>query len=221
MRDDTLRGRFAALALWAVIWLLATALDVVLPLKFWKHYFNALIPPLCLFAGLFVLLVIERGHRAWGWQPGIVAGVILVPICLLMIKHAGDSRSIDRINVPLAIAEQIGREGSNGHDVYVFNYDPLVYAYANAVPPTRFVLSIELSEFDGSSGAGSAGEINRILAASPRWIVVAEPSPYAFTPRDLAGSGHRPEGLPTSRKIRGSGLHPAADHRPPLSGPGS
>jgi hypothetical protein len=188
MRDDTLRGRFAALALWAVIWLLATALDVVLPLKFWKHYFNALIPPLCLFTGLFVLLAIERGHRAWGWKPGIAAGVILLPIVLLMIKHAGDSRSIGRINVPQAIAEQIGREGSDGHDVYVFNYDPLVYAYANAVPPTRFVLSIELSEFDGSSGAGSAGEINRILAASPRWIVVAEPSPYGFTPviwRDL------------------------------------
>jgi hypothetical protein len=183
MRDDTLRGRFAGLALWAVIWLLATALDVVLPLKFWKHYFNALIPPLCLFAGLFTLLVIERGHRAWGWRPGIVAGVILVPICLLMIKHASDSRSINRVNVPLAIAEQIRREGSNGHDVYVFNYDPLVYAYANVVPPTRFVLSIELSEFDGSSGARSAGEITRILAASPRWIVVADPSPYAFTPR--------------------------------------
>ena len=75
MRDDTLRGRFAGLALWAVIWLLATALDVVLPLKFWKHYFNALIPPLCLFAGLFILLLVERGHRAWGWRPGIVAGV--------------------------------------------------------------------------------------------------------------------------------------------------
>jgi hypothetical protein len=185
MRDATLRGRFAGLALWAVIWLLATALDVVVPLKFWKHYFNALIPPLCLFTGLFVLLAIERSHRGWGWgwKPGIVAGVILLPIFLLMIKHAGDSRSIGRINVPQAIAEQIGREGSDGHDVYVFNYDPLVYAYANAVPPTRFVLSIELSEFDGSSGAGSAGEINRILAASPRWIVVAEPSPYGFTPR--------------------------------------
>jgi hypothetical protein len=183
MRDDTWRGRFAGLALWSLIWLLATALDVVLPLKFWKHYFNALIPPLCLFAGLVVLLVIERGHRAWGWRPGIVAGVILLPICLLMVKHASDSRSVDRINVPRAVAEQIRRDGTSGHDVYVFNYDPLVYAYGDEVPPTRFVLSIELSEFDGSSGARSAGEITRILAASPRWIVVADPSPYAFTPR--------------------------------------
>jgi hypothetical protein len=183
MRDDTLRGRFPALALWSSIWLLAAALDVALPLKFWKHYFNALIPPLCLFAGLLALLMIERGHRARGWRPGIMAGVILVPICLLMIKHASDSRSIGRINVPHAVAEQIKREGSNGHDVYVFNYDPLVYAYAHAVPPTRFVLSIELSEFDGSSGAPSDGEITRILATSPRWVVVADPSPYAFTPR--------------------------------------
>ena len=130
MRDDDLRGRFPGLALWAAIWLLATALDVALPLKFWKHYFNALIPPLCLFAGLFVLLMIERGYRAWGWRPGIMARVILVPICLLMIKHAEDSRSFDRVNVPRTIAEHIRRGGSNGHDVYVFNYDPLVYAYA-------------------------------------------------------------------------------------------
>ena len=169
---------------------------MALPLKFWKHYFNALIPPLCLFAGLFVLLMIERGHRAWGWRPGVVAGVILVPICLLMIKHTDDSRSFDRVNVPRTIAEHIRRGGSNGHDVYVFNYDPLVYAYADEVPPTRFVLSIELSEFHGSSGARSVGEISRILAASPRWIVVADPSPYAFTPQiwqdlDTALKGYR------------------------------
>jgi hypothetical protein len=45
------------------------------------------------------------------------------------------------------------------------------------------VLGIELSEFSESSGSRPAGEITRILAAAPHWIVVAEPSPYGFTPK--------------------------------------
>ena len=65
-----------------------------------------------------------------------------------------------------AIADFINQNGSNGHDIYVFNYDPLVYAYAHAAPPTRFVLGIELSEFSESSGSRPAGEITRILGYS-------------------------------------------------------
>ena len=84
------------------------------------------------------------------------------------------------MNVPLALAERIRQDGTDGHDVYVFNYDPLVYAYSNAVPPTRFVLGIELAEFSKYSGAQAAGEIERILAAQTRWIIVADPSPYEY-----------------------------------------
>ena len=183
MRDDTLRGRFATLALWALIWLLATAIDVVLPLKFWKHYFNALIPPLCLFAGSAG----PAGDRARLPRVGLATG------------HHGQrdpgadlpADSQARRGQPLGRPGQRAACGSGPNQArrqqrprcLRVQLRPSGLCLAREVPPTRFVLSIELSEFDGSSGARSTGEITRILAASPRWIVVADPSPYAFTPR--------------------------------------
>jgi hypothetical protein len=179
-RDGATRRRFGMLALWLTIWLVAAAIDVAWPMKFWKHYFNALIPPLCLIAGLAAVLLARRAGEWQRWLLAAVVTVTLLPAVFSLIKHAPDSRTIARVNVPLALAERIRQGGSDGHDVYAFNYDPLVYAYSNAVPPTRFVLGIELAEFSKYSGEQSTGEIERILATQPRWIIVADPSPYDY-----------------------------------------
>jgi 4-amino-4-deoxy-L-arabinose transferase-like glycosyltransferase len=184
-RDAKTRERYATLGVWLLLWLIAASLDVAAPLKLWKHYFNALVPPLCLIAGLTVQVLTDRAgpRRQWLVVGHLIVVVVLAPAIGLMVKHFANSWAIDRTNVPRTIAELIGQSGSNGQDIYVFNYDPLVYAYAHAVPPTRFVLGIELSEFSESSGSRPAGEITRILEKAPHWIVVAEPSPYTFTPK--------------------------------------
>jgi hypothetical protein len=174
--------RFGVLMLWLTVWLIAAAVDVALPLKFWKHYFNALLPPLALAAGLAAALLADGLRRRRPWFAFAAIGCLAIPAVLLMVKHLADSRSIERPNVPRAIAERIRQAGTDGRDIYVFNYDPLVYSYADAVPPTRFVLGIELADFDMSSGAMPLREVDRILQRMPDWIVLAEPSPYAFSP---------------------------------------
>jgi hypothetical protein len=163
-----------------VVWLIAVAVDIALPLKFWKHYFNALLPPLSLAAGLGCVLVGRAFPRAFALATGVALAVTMAPIVVLLVKHAPDSRSIGRLNVPEAVAEQIQAGGTDGRDVYLFNYDPIVYAYAHAKPPTRYVLGIELADFSVSSGALALQEVNRLLMSTPKWIVVAEPSPYDF-----------------------------------------
>ena len=174
--------RFRVFSLWLTVWLIAAAVDVALPLKFWKHYFNALLPPLALAAGLAAALLADSLRRRRPWLAFAATGCLAIPAVLLMVKHVSDSRSIDRPNVPRAIAERIRRSGTDGRDIYVFNYDPLVYSYAHAEPPTRFVLGIELADFDVSSGAMPLREVDRILQRMPDWIVLAEPSPYTFSP---------------------------------------
>ena len=164
VRDAKTRERYATLGVWLSLWLIAASLDVAAPLKLWKHYFNALVPPLCLIAGLTVQVLAERAGPRRQWLLGQchrsgtgpcrrLDGEALSPI-------AGQSTGP---NVPRTIADFISQNGSDGHDIYVFNYDPLVYAYAHAVPPTRLVLGIELSEFSESSGSRPAGEI------TPSW----------------------------------------------------
>ena len=183
--------RSRIICLWLAVWLVAACIDVILPLKFWKHYFNALIPPLCLMSGLALTLLAQReaGQREVGQRESaryawvMAAGIILTlaPAIWEMATHVGDSRTIGRPNVPREIADRITAGGSNGRDVYVFDYDPLVYAYANAVPPSRFVLGVELADFGASTGTSAEAEIGRILGTKPRWIVVTRPSPYSFS----------------------------------------
>src|SRR5262249_25608494 len=74
------------LGAWLALWLIAAVLDVALPLKLWKHYFNALIPPLSLIAGLAVARL-TRG--AGSWRPAVFAGllaIVLLPAVGSIIK---------------------------------------------------------------------------------------------------------------------------------------
>ena len=82
--------------------------------------------------------------------------------------------------MPRDIGDRIRADGTNGHDVYVFDYDPLVYAYARAATPSRFVLGVELADFTASAGTSAESEVGRILASAPKWIVTTNPSPYSF-----------------------------------------
>jgi hypothetical protein len=167
------------------VWLVACCIDVVMPLKFWKHYFNALVPPLCLMSGLGACLLARE--MAANFRRLLAVGVILTltPAAVEIARHAGDSRSFNRINIPREIGERIRAGGSNGHDVYVFDYDPLVYVYSHNAPPSRFVLGVELAEFAPSTGASADAEIGRILSRKPRWIVLERPPPYHYKPSIL------------------------------------
>jgi 4-amino-4-deoxy-L-arabinose transferase-like glycosyltransferase len=177
-------SRQRRLALWLVVWLVAAAIDVTMPLKFWRHYFNALLPPLSLTAGLAATLLARR-FTLRKTIFSLIAAATAIPAVLVMVRNAPISRSIDRINVPRAVAARIQQVGTNLHDVFVFNYDPLVYNFAGASPPTRFVFCAELTDFASSSGAQPLQEVAAVLAQNPAWIVIAEPSPYKFTPAVL------------------------------------
>ena len=121
--------------------------------------------------------------RVGRWLLACLVATALSPLVMVFsTRTISDSRTIDRVNVPRAIATAIRQAGTNGHDVYVFNYDSLVYAYCDAVPPTRYVLGIDLAEFNGISNSHPDAEIDRILSGQPRWIVVADPSPYIYPP---------------------------------------
>jgi hypothetical protein len=179
-RLGELSRRQQVLCLWITIWLAAACVDVVVPLKFWKHYFNALVPPLCLMAAIASTVMARRWPARAAHIMTISVVLTLLPAAAEILIHLGDSRDIGRANVPLEIGERIRAEGTNGRDVYVFDYDPLVYAYARAAPPSRFVLGIELSDFTASTGTTAQTEIGRVLGDRPRWIVTTQPSPYSF-----------------------------------------
>lgn len=172
--------RIAQFGWWLAVWLAAAAIDVALPMKFWKHYFNALLPPLSLAAGLGCVLLAQCVARRTKPLLAVALVVTVAPALALMVKHAPHSYAFMRTNVPHEIATRIRQQGSNGRDVYVLNYDPLIYADAHVLPPTPYVLGIELADFAGSSGGGGPPLVDREWAEAPNWIIVAQPSPYEY-----------------------------------------
>lgn len=168
----------AAALVWGVLWLVGAGLDVVLPLKFWPHYFNALIPPLCLPSAFAVISVAQQRGRS----SAIFAASLL--LFLLVPAAYGDAVDMAKVlrrtlhDVPRLVADRIATSARIG-TVYVFNYEPIIYYLANAPPPTRYVLlpaNITASEL--------AAEVWRIMSLRPSYIVVTD-SPVFLLPSEV------------------------------------
>jgi hypothetical protein len=173
----------AALA-WVVLWLVAAGLDVVLPLKFWPHYFNALIPPLCLPAAFAVVTIAQQRGRSSAISATSLVLFLLVPAAY------GGAADITRVrqrtlhDVPRLVANRIATSARIG-TVYVFNYEPIIYYLAAAPPPTRYVLlpaDITAREL--------IAEVRRIMSLRPSHIVVTD-SPVFFPSRSPGHRGRR------------------------------
>ena len=157
---------------WAVVWLSGAIIDVVLPLKFWPHYFNVVAPPLCILGG-FCTTRIGRGKWA---QFAAAILMLLLPVRNLVIDRTQLIRDHEH-DIPRQVADRILNEGGASEGLYVHDYEPIIYYFVKAKPPTRFVLPIELSTFSLSSGANGPEEVGRILAGFPKFIVFARASP--------------------------------------------
>jgi hypothetical protein len=182
-----MRARHGALAVWLLVWIVAASLDICLPLKFWSHYFLALIPPLCICVSLAVALLLEwRPARLGPALAVILIGVLMVPPGRTALAAARDLSKRIRDDVPRKVAADIMRLGP-GQGVYVYDYQPIIYFLTGTKPPTRYVLPVELADFAVSSGAHPMAEIARIMAQHPRFVVTADPA-YGETPSsDMQG----------------------------------
>lgn len=163
------------------LWLDLSALNVMLPMKFFQHYFYALIPPLCLLAAMLVASIRSVNPRL----------ALMARAAAVLILAAPPLRAIAReIVAPtseLSRATELATACIREHPasrpgLYVFNWDPVLYETTRIPPPTRFVLPVELAEYSDSAGVDSMAEIGRILAGRPGHVVVARPSRVAFSP---------------------------------------
>jgi len=163
---------------WVGLWLVAAGLDVVLPLKFWPHYFNALIAPLCLSAAFGVCSMAQRRGRRSAISAASLALFLLVPAAY------GDAADMIRVqrrtlhDLPRLVADRIATSARTD-TIYVFNYEPIIYYLAHAPPPTRYVLL----PTDITAGE-LAAEVRRIMSLQPSYVVVTD-SPLFFLPPEV------------------------------------
>jgi hypothetical protein len=155
---------------WIFLWIVAAALDVCLPMKFFRHYFFALYPPVCIGATL-ALDALAAGRRK-SFAYGLVS-LVSIPIALWV---AGVVRAAPWAgkDVPRQIAEIVQQAGARDGDLYVYRYQPVIYALARLRPPTPYVMTLEISEFSKSAHTDGVAEMEQIMGGQPRFIVKSE-----------------------------------------------
>ncbi len=160
----------SSLQAWIFLWIVAAALDVCLPMKFFRHYFFALYPPVCLGATL-ALNALAAGRRK-PFAYGLVA-LLATPITLWVmgVVRAAPWAGED---VPHTIAEIVQQAGARDGDLYVYRYQPVIYALARLRPPTPYVMTLEISEFSESAHTDGVAEMEQIMAGRPRFVIKSE-----------------------------------------------
>ncbi len=174
-------NRHIRLRVWLAFWLVAGCLNIALPMKFYHHYFLALLPPLCIACGL---ALVRTGQLPSRLQRRLAAVALATAMLALPARaallHAAILRVNNAVDAPRLIAADIARLGPG--DLYVYNDSPVLYYLTARLPPTRYVLPVELHDFASSSGARGAQEIAAVIARRPHYVVTSDPPRFAFTP---------------------------------------
>ena len=155
-------------AAWILLWGAAALIDVCLPLKFWPHYYFALYPPACI--GGVLALCIEAENRRIRFAAGLIA-LFMVAI-LLWVRGGVRASFVSEADAPPVVAEFLRQSGAQDLGVFVYNYEPVIYALAGVRPPTPYVEGYEMTWFSQSSNVNGVAEIQRVMDLSPDFVVL-------------------------------------------------
>lgn len=160
----------------ALIWLAVASAAIAAPGFYFAHYFLLWLPPLSILAAIGawrLALVLARP----GWTRAGFAGLVLV-----VAADAAMAEWYNRVErgpgwihrdpvreVSAAVAAAAGPGG----DAFVANYHPTVYVISGARLSTRFPFPAHLTGvFEDLSDTNTLVELDRVLAARPRAIVI-------------------------------------------------
>jgi 4-amino-4-deoxy-L-arabinose transferase-like glycosyltransferase len=160
----------------ALLWFAVASFAIAGPGFYFAHYFLLWLPPLSLLAAI-------GAWRLAGWlaRPAVLrpAMILLVGVVVaapwLQEATARFERGPGLMHrdpvreVAAAVAEAAGPGGT----AFIANYHPSVYVIAGAALATRFPFPAHLTGvFEQLSDTDTHAELNRVLAARPRVIVV-------------------------------------------------
>jgi 4-amino-4-deoxy-L-arabinose transferase-like glycosyltransferase len=156
-------------------WLAGGMVGVVSSKSFYDHYFLQLLPVLCVVLGFW--------FNRLGPNHFLRAGFVLVFLALPAWAAKTALRDTTGPDVPRLVAADVKAE--NPASIYVFDFQPIIYALAGQTPPTRYVLPSELTKnfLPRIAGVDAPAEMARILATNPVFIIrLSHTDPAAINP---------------------------------------
>ena len=160
----------------AISWFVGAILSIVLPFKFFDHYFMLWLPPLCLMAAFSLRAMTDMvGRRPRSLMLTAVAFIGFSPALNDWSGRATNGFSIRLDDPTEVIAAAIKETLPSGEMAYIVNYEPVVYFLADLPLPTRLPFWQHLvGEYSNELGQDSDAELKRILQQRPAIIVISE-----------------------------------------------
>jgi hypothetical protein len=162
----------------ALLWFVGATVGIVLPGKFYAHYFLLWLPPLSVAAALGLREAVVRiaPRRPSVALLGVVAIIASMPV-LGDLAHLGRRGVGLRLpDPPRAVANTVARMVPPGETAFVVNYEPIIYFLARLPLPTSMPLWQQLAGGYGEAiGQESDDELARVLASRPYVMVISQP----------------------------------------------
>jgi hypothetical protein len=160
-------------------WLVAMSMSLIFSRRFADHFFLQVIPALALATAFGIVLAVRTWVPVHLASAGILLCVGLISVLAATPQFSAAAevlwqRYIKGIpywgDKTATIAAAIRGRVQGPHDVYVFSRWLGVYQITDTIPPTRFPFALHL--FSGYAPVDGTAEIKRILANSPRFMVI-------------------------------------------------
>lgn len=168
-RNNFLKGN---LKWFFVVWVFSILTAIYLPGKEFSHYTIQLMLPLSLIAGLFFHSEFKPDKFS-----SIVfsekTGLILLVIIVMAIQIISFNNEMLEPDYPREVAAAIQLELDEGEDVFVGNYQQIVYYLLDLDSPTKYVHSnLLFTETHKAFKINADEELSRIMRTQPDFVIM-------------------------------------------------
>jgi hypothetical protein len=107
---------------------------------------------------------------------------IAAPLCVVANVRAIHGNVADG---PRIVANFLKQAEIRDMNVFVYDYQPVIYALAQIRPRTRYVLGSELTQFNYSAKVDGVTEVKRLMDELPDFVVLRTTLPGEAVPEEL------------------------------------
>lgn len=168
-RNNFLKGN---LKWFFVVWIFSVLMAIYLPGKEFSHYTIQLMLPLSLIAGLFF-----HSEFRWDKYSSVVfsgkTGLVLLAVIVLVVQIISFNNEVLKPDYPREVAAAIQQELDAGEEVYVANYEQIIYYLLDLDSPTKFIHSnLLFTETHKAFKINAEQELKRIMETFPEFVIV-------------------------------------------------
>lgn len=154
------------------VWVFSSLIAIYLPGKEFSHYTIQLMLPLSIIAGLFFHSEFKPDNYSSIVFSG-KSGLVLLVLFILVVQIISFNNEVLKPDYPRKVAAAIQQEMDAGEDVYVADYEQIVYYLLDLDSPTKYVHpNLIFTETHKAFKINVDRELGHIMSKEPDFIIV-------------------------------------------------